>query len=158
MHTIGQYKKLIKSTVNVASNAGNVFERSSTFNYLLSMSTDLHTKFDFGEESGKYTADSYHALDPSDDSSAQLWGKPLYSSKLSALPCNITFEKFTVALTKFYNRIGSTTASVNFNDDIKVAGRCWFDDEVYTSSLYKSYNNESQRGRHHIMLEVLHKS
>ena len=124
------------------------------FNYISSMNKDLYTNNNI---SLKYTEDTFQALNPLDESSPQLWGRPLCTFSLSALPCDIRPNEFTVALSNFYQRIDSSTASVN-SDDILVAGRCWFDEEVYKSSFYKSNNNGSERGRHHVMFEVPHKS
>lgn len=154
--TIGQYKKLIKSKVSVGANAGNILERVTLYNYIFSSNINVKEKINLLTPR-KYDTSSFIPLDANDKTSAQLWEAPLVSAYPSALPCDVTRLKFVVALRRFYERINIPSTSMNY-DGLTVAGRCWFEEKIYVSRLYREHIGERRRGNHYIMLKMLHET
>jgi hypothetical protein len=155
--TIGLYKKLIKSKVSAGINAGNILNKSVLYNYIASLDIDIKKKISLLEPK-PYNADTYISLDPDNLSSPQLWSTPLQKYSLSTLPCDVTSVQFKTALLKFYQRAKSQDCSSSSYEDVLIAGRCWYNNFVYSSLLYRNYKNERRRGNHYIMFNVLHQS
>lgn len=154
--TIGEYKKLIKSKVDAGANAGNILERLTLYNYVHSLDFDLDDTIGLLQPR-MYNSSSYISLDPYDALSSQLWS-PINEYSLSKLPCDVTNLQFETALARFYNRTRDLQESpLLMSESLKIAGRCWFDNVIYSSLLYKTHIREKRRGNHYIMFNVLHK-
>lgn len=154
--TIGRYKKLIKSKVSAGVNAGNILERFTIYGHVKSLNIDMRETLNLMGPK-KYTTESFISLDPHDKTAPQLWS-PLCQYPPSSLPCGVSAIQITNALKKFYQRVYSVTyRPTSSNSNIfNVAGRAWFNDIVYTSTLYKEHINERRRGNNYVMFAASH--
>lgn len=154
--SIGVIKRVLKSRSSVAANAGNILERSTLYNYIISSNINVKEKINLLAPRN-YSTDTFIALDLENQNSAQLWGSPLEAASFSNLPFSITSAKLVVALQRFYKRIDFTFSLLNL-ESLIVAGRCWFEDSIYVSRLYREHIGERRRGNNYIMFKIPHKT
>ena len=155
--TIGRYKKMIKSKVDASANAGNVLERFTIYGYVNSLNVDIIKSLDLLEPK-QYTTNSFISLDQHDKTAPQLWS-PLSQHQLSSLPLGVSMLQMTTAVKKLYRRIYSMPDDMSISVDdatINVAGRAWFNNYTYTSTLYKDHINERRRGNNYVMFAASH--
>ena len=154
--TIGRYKKLIKSKVDAGANAGNVLERFTIYGYVNSLNINIMESLNLLEPK-QYTKNKFISLDESDDNTPQLWSPIAHFSPLS-LPYNITPRVFNDALIKAIQKfyIASAAAISLNNSSVTVAGRAWYNDFIYTSTMYKEHINEYRRGNNYVMFNAAH--
>lgn len=155
--TIGRYKKMIKSKVDAGANAGNVLERFTIYGYVNSLNVDIIKTLDLLEPK-QYTTNSFISLDQHDKTAPQLWS-PLSQHPLSSLPLGVSKLQLMTAVIKLYKRIHSITDDISIGYDdaiINVAGRAWFNNYTYTSTLYKDHINERRRGNNYVMFAASH--
>lgn len=154
--TIGRYKKQIKSKVAAGANAGNVLVRFALYTHINRLSIDRRKELDLLEPK-PYTNDTFISLDSDDPFSTQLWS-PISNIPVSELPCEVTYTKFTDSLRKFLERVFSSRQQLHLPTDtlINVAGRSWFNNTLYSSTLYKNHIHENRRGNNFILFSATH--
>ena len=88
---------------------------------------------------------------------AQLWS-PIAHFSPSSLPYNITPRVFNDALIKAIQKfyIASAAAISLNNSSVTVAGRAWYNDFIYTLTMYKEHINEYRRGNNYVMFNAAH--
>ncbi|KAG2204467.1 hypothetical protein INT47_005258 [Mucor saturninus] len=75
------------SKVNAGANAGNVLERFAIYGHVNSLNTNLRETLNLLEPK-KRTTNDFVSLDPSDDTTPELWS-PLFQCPVSTLPCGV---------------------------------------------------------------------
>lgn len=152
--SIGLYKKLIRSKVDSGTNAGNILQRFSFYNHVNNLGIDVEKELNLMGPRA-YKTDTYLSLDPEDNDSPQLWSSPIAFFPTTKLPCQVTHSKFENALRRFYSRTSGIQFCASSEDILlRIAGRCWFRDNVYTSQLYSTHINEHRRGNNFIKFDV----
>lgn len=152
--TIGLYKKLIKSKVDSGTNAGNILQRFAFYNHINILGVDVEKELNLMTPRA-YKTDTFVSLDAEDSESPQLWSSPIGYFGVSKLPCQVTASKLHTALTSFYRRTCGRQSSFPAQDiSLRIAGRCWFQDHVYSSRLYAAHINEHRRGNNYIKFDV----
>lgn len=151
--TIGRYKKLIKSKVNVGANAGNVMERFAMYGYVNSLNLDIRKTLNLLEPK-KYSANTYVPLDANDKSAPQLWS-PMSQSLASPILSFLSLPHFKKALEKYIRGVYTfATIPSSFKYTVPtLAGRVWYS-HIYNSEYYKEHIKEERRGNHYYMFEA----
>lgn len=154
--TIGRYKKLIKSKVDAGANAGNVMERFAIYSHVNSLNIDIREALNLLEPK-QYTENTFLSLDPNDNTTPQLWS-PISQHPISSLPSSVSPAKFQTALVKYHQKFSTTVDLSPFfnNTTFTIAGRAWYNNYTYTSTLYKDHINETRRGNNFVMFEASH--
>ena len=152
--TIGRYKKLIKSKVDAGANAGNVMERFTIYGYVNSLNIDIREALNLLEPK-QYSTNTFLSLDPNDTTTPQLWS-PISRHSVTSLPSSVSAAKFHTALVKYHQNFANTVdISLSFNNTtFTIAGRAWYNNCTYTSTLYKDHINETRRGNNYVMFEA----
>lgn len=159
--TIGRYSKLIKSKVDTGTNAGNLVEKISIQNHIVSL-IDIEAKLN-PQTKASYNDKSYINCPSGKSDSSQLWSPILkkfdmnsiendYSSLLDITISNNIIQN---ALIRYYNRSlpGILTLQLP-NSIIDIAGRALINSTLYSSVFRRKQINEYRRGNHHIMFEL----
>ena len=154
--TIGRYKKLIRSKVDAGANAGNILVRFTLLNYINRLSVNRREALNLREPK-PYTSNTFESLDTNDPSSAQLWS-PIKDIPVFMLPCDVSYTNFKDSLSKFLERLYSTRQKLYIPTDsiVKIAGRAWFNDVLYTSKLYQQHIKEYRRGNYYVVFNATH--